>query len=147
MTTPPELHHSLLRPCILHILRAAGYHATRPSVLDSLTDLAARYLLLLAQTTAARASLNQGEPLLSLEIAIQDVRMAMQDCGALAPEAVIEDQLFDGEEDMRGVEAFLEWAKGPKNQEIRRIALEEVDGAKQDYLAGLYCLSLRKIHF
>ncbi len=46
------LHTSLLRPAIIHIIRAAGFHSTRPSVLDTLTDLAARYLLLLAERTA-----------------------------------------------------------------------------------------------
>lgn len=136
MTTPQSLHHSLLRPCILHILRAAGYHSTRPSVLDTLTDLAARYMLLLAQTTANHAALNHTEPELALEISISDVRMAMQDCGALAPEKVMEDQEFDGQEDLRGVEAFLAWATGAGNHEIRRIALEGSEGAREDYLTG-----------
>jgi hypothetical protein len=136
MTTPQALHHSLLRPCILQILRAAGYHSTRPSVLDTLTDLAARYMFLLAQTTATHASVNHNEPELSLEISIQDVRMAMQDCGALIPERVLEEQEFDGEEDTRGVDAFVAWAMGKVNQEIRRVALEGSDGAKEDYLTG-----------
>jgi transcription initiation factor TFIID subunit 3 len=129
MATPPALHHSLLRPCVLHILRAAGYHSTRPSVLDTLTDLAARYMYLLAQSTAAHADLNHTE----LDITIQDVRMAMQDCGALMPEKVIEDQEFEGVEDMRGVEEFLAWATGEGNKEIRRIALGD---GKEDYLTG-----------
>jgi transcription initiation factor TFIID subunit 3 len=136
MTTPQALHHSLLRPCVLHILRAAGYHSTRPSVLDTLTDLAARYILLLAQTTATHAALNHNEPELALEVSLQDVRMAMQDCGALTPEKVLEEQEFDGEEDTRGVEAFISWAMGAGNSEIRRVALEGADGAKDDYLTG-----------
>lgn len=140
MTTHQALYHSLLRPCILHILRAAGYHSTRPSVLDTLTDLAARYLFLLAQTTAKHAALNQGEPELGLEISIQDVRMAMQDCGALLPERVMEEQEFYGEEDTRGVDAFVAWAMGKANSEIRRVALEGSDGAKEDYLTGLSLL-------
>ncbi|PQE12503.1 hypothetical protein CJF30_00002366 [Rutstroemia sp. NJR-2017a BBW] len=130
MATSPALHHSLLRPCVLHILRAAGYHSTRPSVLDTLTDLAARYMYLLAQSTAAHADLNHTE----LDITIQDVRMAMQDCGALMPEKVIEDQEFEGVEDMRGVEEFLSWATGEGNKEIRRIALGD---GKEDYLTAL----------
>ena len=92
------MHHALLRPCVLHILRAAGYHSTRPSVLDTLTDIAGRYMLLLAQTTAEYASLNHVES----DIAIEDVRMAMQDCGALAPEKVLEDQIWDDEEGYTG---------------------------------------------
>lgn len=137
MTTPQALHHSLLRPCILQILRAAGYHSTRPSVLDTLTDLAARYIFLLAQTTARHASVNHNEPELSLEISIQDIRMAMQDCGALIPEKVMEEQEFYGQEDTRGVDAFVAWAMGKVNSEIRRVALEGSDGAKEDYLTVL----------
>jgi len=106
-------------------------------VLDTLTDLAARYMLLLAQSAANHASLNHNEPELSLEISIQDVRMALQDCGALLPEKVSEDQDFDGEEDTRGVDAFLAWAVGPVNREIRRVALDGGDGAKDDYLTVL----------
>jgi transcription initiation factor TFIID subunit 3 len=134
MTTPQALHHSLLRPCVLHILRAAGYHSTRPSVLDTLTDLAARYICLLAQSTVTHATISHTE----LEITVQDVRMAMQDCGALAPEKVLEEQEFDGEEDTRGVDDFLAWAMGAGNREIRRVALEGGDGAKEDYLTGLF---------
>ncbi|ATZ57957.1 hypothetical protein BCIN_15g04590 [Botrytis cinerea B05.10] len=130
MATPQALHHALLRPCVLHILRAAGYHSTRSSVLDTITDLAARYMYILAQSTAAHADLNHAD----LDITISDVRMAMQDCGALMPEKAIEEQEFYGEEDMRGVEGFLAWAMGEGNKEIRRIAL--ADGG-EDYLTAL----------
>lgn len=135
MTTPQALHHSLLRPCILQILRAAGYHSTRPSVLDTLTDLAARYMFILAQSTANHAALNHTEPELSLEISLQDVRMAMQDCGALYPEKPLVEQEFEGEEDERGMDAFLGWCMGQGNKDIRRVALEG-DSVKQDYLTG-----------
>ncbi|RFU29193.1 hypothetical protein B7463_g7124, partial [Scytalidium lignicola] len=128
--SPQSLHHSLLRPSILHILRATGYHSTKPSVLDTLTDLAARYLLLLAQSTAAHASINHTE----LGITVQDVRMAMQDCGMLLPEKVLEEQEFDEEEDVRGVEEFLAWCTGHRSVEIRRVAME---GGKEDYLSAL----------
>ncbi|KAG0647976.1 hypothetical protein D0Z07_5681 [Hyphodiscus hymeniophilus] len=134
MTTPQALHHSLLRPCVLHILRAAGYHSTKPSVLDTLTDLAARYMYLLAHSTATHGTLNHDD----LEVSIEDVRMAMQDCGALAPETVLEsdDQDIEAEEDMSGVDNFLAWATGKANKEIRRVALEGGDG-KEDYLTVL----------
>lgn len=52
MTTPTSLHITLLRPAIIHILRASGFHSSRPSVIDTLTDLTARYLLLIASRTA-----------------------------------------------------------------------------------------------
>jgi transcription initiation factor TFIID subunit 3 len=92
-------------------------------------------MLHLAQTTVAHASLNHTAPELSLEISIQDVRMAMQDCGLLLPEKTLEEQEREGVEDTRGVDAFIEWATGAGNQEIRRVALDGVD-AKEDYLTG-----------
>ena len=63
--------------------------------------------------------------------------MAMQDCGALGPEKTFEEQEWEGIEDTRGVDSFLAWARGPDNREIRRVALEGAEGAKDDYLAGL----------
>lgn len=112
------LYSTLLRPSILHILRAAGFHATRPAVLDTLVDLASRYLILLAQKTAAHALLNQQE----LTPTILDVRMALQDVGALQPQQSIMEEQCLGEEDMRGIEAFVGWMKGEGNREIRRVA-------------------------
>ncbi|CCU81218.1 Bromodomain associated domain protein [Blumeria hordei DH14] len=137
MNNPQALHHSLLRPCVLHILRAAGYHSTRPSVLDTLTDLTARYLSLLAQRTITHASLAHPEPELGLQIYLEHVRMAMQDCGTLGPELMMQEQDFNESEDTRGVDAFVAWAMGPEAQEIRRIAIEGGEGAKDDYLTVL----------
>lgn len=62
--------------------------------------------------------------------------MAMQDCGALVPEKILEDEDIDGQEDMRGVENFLAWVTGKANREIRRVALEGADASTEDYLAG-----------
>lgn len=138
MSTPQAVHHSLLRPCVLHILRAAGFHSTRPSVLDTFTDIAARYMVMLTESVVAHAAVNHTEPELALEISLQDVRMAMEDCGVLYPEKMREDQIYEGEEDTRGVDAFLEWAMGRGNREIQRIALEGGDGTKDDYLTGWY---------
>lgn len=132
MTSTPAFHHALMRPCVLHILRAAGYHSTRPSVLDAFTDIAGRYMLLLAQSAAEHSTINHAE----LELSVEDIRMAMQDCGAIAPEKILEEQIYDGEEDTRGVDAFLEWAMGLENREIRRIALEGSDEGKENYLMG-----------
>ena len=89
-------------------------------------------MLLLAQSAADHSAINHTE----LELSIEDVRMAMQDCGAIAPEKILEEQIYDGEEDTRGVDAFLEWAMGQENKEIRRIALEGSDEGSEDYLTG-----------
>lgn len=138
MTTPQALHHSLLRPCILHILRAAGYHSTRNAVLDTLTDLAARYMYALAESTMTHAAVNHTE---FDSTTIQDVRMALQDCGAFAPEKIMEVEEWEDEEDMRGLEEFMAWITGKVNKEIRRVASEAGDGAANaDYLAGMSSL-------
>ena len=141
------LYTSLLRPPILHILRATGFQSTKPAVLDTLVDLTAGYLVLLARTTASHALINHND----LTPTITDVRMALQDVGALRPQrSVMEEQCRD-EEDMRGVEAFVEWMMGDLNKEIRRIAGlaategEAVDvnvlGEKEDFLT-CECLCL-----
>lgn len=142
------LHTALLRPPILQILRAAGFHAARPSVLDSLVDIASRYLILLASKTASHALLSRNE----LSPTISDARMALQDVGALWPQVNIMEEQFQNEEDMRGVETFIEWMKGEVNQEIRRIAglgaapgdvIGIEAGRREDFLTGL----LRSSHF
>ena len=123
-----DLQIALFRPAVLTILRAAGFNHTRNAVLDTVTDLAARYLLLLASSTAQHAVNNHHD----YQPTIQDVRMALADVGALRPQlSALEEkakgsQRVDGEtvpfEDMRGVQDFVGWARGPVNREIRRIA-------------------------
>ncbi|KAK5174413.1 uncharacterized protein LTR77_001493 [Saxophila tyrrhenica] len=82
MTTPPptlQLHRALLRPAILTTLRAAGFHSTRPSVLDTLVQLVERYILLLATTTAAHARNSHNTPVPG----VGDARMALEELGVL----------------------------------------------------------------
>lgn len=137
------LYTSLLRPPILHILRAAGFHATRPAVLDTLVDLTIRYLMLLASSTVSHAYSNHNDACAD----VTDVRMALQDVGALVPQVSATEEQWNGEEDMRGVQAFLEWMTGGMNKEIRRIAGllptegEVIDveaaGHKENFLTGM----------
>lgn len=59
----------------------------------------------------------------------------MQDAGALFPQISEMEEQLQGEEDMRGVNAFLAWCTGDVNKEIRRIAglaPEESTGAAID---------------
>lgn len=140
-----DLHRALLRPFVIHTLRAAGFHATKPSVLDTLANIAERHLLLLASTTAKHALNSHNDPIPTLS----DVRLAMQDCGVLIPldggaeEAWTEvlrrpvEQYgeMDGgmkrlqsakrkreEEDVQDVRQFLRWFDGPQHAEIKRVA-------------------------
>ncbi|KAK2748787.1 hypothetical protein FQN57_000368 [Myotisia sp. PD_48] len=139
----PSIHGSLLRPPALQILRAAGFHSTRPTVVDTLTDLASRYLQLLAASTAQHAINNHAiDPTPTLD----DVLMALQELGALRPQLSRLEEDRAGEEDMRGLESFLAWFSGPVNKEIRRVAgfipgvgevVDEDSLEKEDYLTAL----------
>ncbi|KAI0460155.1 hypothetical protein F5B21DRAFT_498757 [Xylaria acuta] len=139
--TPSEIHLALLRPAILQILRAQGYYASTPSTIDCLTEIAGQYLYTIAKRTAEHATMNNyvgppGTP------DVVDVRLALEECGALclgaspAPSAkrrrlshsdvVDNDKTLQGDddevEDTSGVDEFIRWATGRKNQRIRKIA-------------------------
>jgi transcription initiation factor TFIID subunit 3 len=137
-----DLFITLLRPAVLHILRAAGFHSAKPSVVDTLVDLTARYLLLLATRTAYNAYSNHND----LTPDLTDVRMAMQDCGVLVPTLTGSEEIwkeilrkpleeYDEEtgarakeekrrlaEDTADVTEFIDWVRGDFNKEISRIA-------------------------
>ena len=138
--SPTDLHVSLLRPPVLQILRAAGFQSARSAAFDALVDLAARYLLLLATRTAAHAWSNHGSP----EPDVIDVRMTLEAVGALRPaHGALEDQFADGD-DLRGVRAFVDWARGDANREIMRIAgmaggendAAGLEGGREDFLTS-----------
>lgn len=142
-----ELHTSLLRPTVLHILRAAGFQAARPAAVDAVVDLAARYLTLLGETTASHSMENHSD----LCPTIADVRSALQDVGALQPQISIMEEQYRGVEDVRGVEAFLAWAKGDVNKLIRQVAglipaegeavALEAGEPREDFLTGSFTYS------
>jgi hypothetical protein len=68
--------------------------------------------------------------------------MALQHVGALLPEKAQLEQEFLGIEDTRGTDDFVEWAAGPLNREIKRVALDGIDDAS-DYLIGELFQELR----
>ncbi|EHY59515.1 hypothetical protein HRR83_001207 [Exophiala dermatitidis] len=157
MTSSNELHAALLRPAVIQILRAAGFGYARPAVIDSLTDLAARYLVLLASSTAQNALNLHNTPVPT----IQDVRLALCQAGALVPQmSTVEESLRDPVEvdgvmvpfeDLRGVQGFVNWAQGPVNKEIRRVAGFGDDTNLEEIAAGLddqedYLSALKKKH-
>ncbi|EXJ77871.1 hypothetical protein A1O3_09030 [Capronia epimyces CBS 606.96] len=151
--TSDDLHTALLRPAVIQILRAAGFGYARPAVIDSLADLAARYMIMLASSTAQNAFTLHNTPVPT----IQDVRLALSQSGALTPQmSTAEEGLRDAVEvegvmvpyeDLRGVEGFVNWAQGPVNKEIRRVAgfgddvnVEEIATGlddQEDYLSAL----------
>jgi transcription initiation factor TFIID subunit 3 len=163
-----DLFNTLLRPAVLHILRAAGFHSAKPSVVDTLVDITARYMFLLASRTAYNAYSNHND----LAPDVTDVRMAMQECGLLVPTLTGAEEIwkeilrkpleeYDEEtgarakeekkrqaEDTEDVTAFIDWVKGDYNKEISRIAgtlkpgqsaTEALDAVEmEDYLNSEY---------
>ncbi|EMD63255.1 hypothetical protein COCSADRAFT_120473 [Bipolaris sorokiniana ND90Pr] len=137
-----DLFLSLLRPAVLHILRATGFQHGKPSAVDTIVDLTARYLSVLAERTAYNAYSNHNDLIPN----ITDVRMAMQDCALLVPTMTAGEELwkeilrkpleeYNAEtgareneaarrdaEDTADITEFVEWVKGEQNKEIRRIA-------------------------
>ncbi|KAJ5183875.1 hypothetical protein N7492_001491 [Penicillium capsulatum] len=138
-----NLHNALLRPPIIQILRAQGFHSTRPSVLESLADLTGRYIMILASSTASHAAnAHPDDP----SPALEDIYQALQDAGAIRPQLREWEEEWAGEEDMRGLESLLGWITGPTHREIRRIAgfvpsegdMVDPDAVeKEDYLTAL----------
>jgi transcription initiation factor TFIID subunit 3 len=160
----PQLYHALLRPAIVEILRAAGFHGARPEVVDTLTDIAGRYVTLLASRAAAHAFINHKDAIPDLT----DVRLAMTESGLLNPAATATEEVWRellrvpisdipernglrrfeeikrDEEDTQDVTEFVKWFSGAVNKEIKRIAGQLPDPKKshmaetqpevQDYL-------------
>jgi transcription initiation factor TFIID subunit 3 len=136
------LHHALLRPAIIQILRAQGFAGAKPSVVDTLTDIAAKYIMLLATRALSHAHTSHDVP----ELDVTDVRMAMVDCGILQPSTTASqevwrellrkplDELPDreilqraitssrDEEDTEDVAAFVKWFGSNAYREIVRVA-------------------------
>ncbi|KAI0383715.1 hypothetical protein F5Y04DRAFT_19590 [Hypomontagnella monticulosa] len=142
-----EIHHALLRPAVLQILRAQGYYSSTPATVDALTELTANYFTAISRSTAQHAGLNNevGSPSIP---DIVDVRLAFEECGVLWPEREFTSQELRGEEDTRGIDEFIRWAKGKKNQRIRKVAAldkpaagDVVEGVEEqrdtDYLSSL----------
>lgn len=133
MPAPTTLFHSFLRPSILQILRATGYHSASPAVIDAITDLAARYLSLLCEKTASHAVHHYGD---AADYSIVELRLALQDVGALLPEKVAAEREWLGEEDLRGVEDFIKWFSGGRMKEIMEFAKGDDEHEGMDYLDG-----------
>lgn len=135
-------YHALLRPAILQILRAQGYYSTSPVVLDTVTELAGRYITELARSSAEFAERNNED---STDVTLVDMRMAMEQCGVFFPEKEFTEQEWAGQEHTEGVDNFIRWAQGKKNAKIRKSVtaiqqtgtLEGMEEPVTDYLSAL----------
>jgi len=104
-----------------------GFNVAKPAVVDTLTGLTASYLLLLASETAQIAARTHNDNVPT----VQDVRLALEDLGALRPQMrateeaskplVKVDGMMVPFEDLRGVKNFVKWAEGPVHADIRRV--------------------------
>jgi transcription initiation factor TFIID subunit 3 len=166
-----NLNHALLRPAILQILRAVGFHSARPSVVDTLTDLTAKYIMLLAARTASHAVENHNDPTPDTT----DVRLAMADCGLFSPSLTSTEEVWRellrkplsevpdhnglrsmeaatrDAEDTAEIAEFFQWFDGPLYKEILRIAglqqEEQPLGENQDTMViEDYLTALKKKH-
>ncbi|QDS68443.1 hypothetical protein FKW77_010810 [Venturia effusa] len=137
-----QLHHALLKPAVLQMLRAAGFQGTRPAVADTLTEITARYIMLLASQAMTFAHLNHGDPIPD----ITDTRMALVNCALLQPSQTASEEMWKellrqpideipegsvlrkkeaekrDEEDTHEIKAFINWFDGPVYKEQMRIA-------------------------
>lgn len=102
--------------------------------MDSLTDIAARYLYTLCQSAASHSIHNHGD---AGDYTVVDVRMALRDAGALQPEKTATEQEWLGEEDVRGVEEFIEWFSGQRMRELMEMGVGDGDIDATDYLNGI----------
>lgn len=76
---------------------------------------------------------NQGD---SGDFTITDVRMALQDAGAMLPQRLEIEEDFLGEEDLRGVEEFVRWFAGQRMKEMMEFANGDGESDATDYLNG-----------
>lgn len=163
--TNSDLHSALLRPAVVQILKAVGFNIAKPAVVDALTDLTSRYLLLVASEAAQTAATTHGSNVPT----VQDVRLALERVGALRPQMRATEEAqkppikIDGIlvpfEDLRGVRNFIKWAEGPAHAEIRRVgglSSSELDNMadlaagmdeNEDYVTGRHVLHSSSISY
>jgi len=150
--TASEIHLALLRPAILQILRAQGYYASTPGTIDCLTELAGHYIYTISKRAAQHATLNNclgppGTPdVVDVRLALEECGALCPSSSTPAPSPIpqrkshleqdgttaagrdeggdlIAAAEYDDEvEDTRGVDEFIRWAMGRKNQRIRKVA-------------------------
>lgn len=86
---------------------------------------------------------NQGD---SADFTIADIRMALQDAGALMPERVPTEEMWRGEEDLRGVEEFVAWFAGQRMKEMMEVGSGDGETDATDYLNGLFLSMASRKH-
>jgi hypothetical protein len=111
-----QFYFAVLRITCGQILRAAGIDRCTPALLDALTDICARHLDLLSQTSVRLANLSGRE-----EPEVYDVALAMERVGLVRPVAFLDRDDIDPNS-IEGFKAFIEWAKGKVPDTARKIS-------------------------
>lgn len=128
-----DFHFSLLRISTAQIFRAAGIDRCNPTVLDTVTDIVMRHLLLLSNTCTELSSASGRS-----EVNITDLAEAMVSIGLIRPAPVIDtsaveivaEELAEGDDveppltspEIAGFIKFLDWAKGQVPADARTIS-------------------------
>ena len=156
--SPQVLYPSLLRPAVIHILRAAGFHATKPSVLDSLTDICARFCLLVATRIAAHAydrtisslreiehsaDLDESGTNVQIVPSVSDVRHGLTSAAFFGHGMSASDEAWC--EVMR--KPLSSYPPGAREKERRRRDLEDTEDVREfvDWVTGPIAKEIRRI--
>ena len=107
MTTNHDFYFALLRISILQLLKAQGFDRARPSLVDVMTDLYAKFLSLLASevSSIAQARCDQDDT-----VALQDITLALENLGVVKPTNILD--VYDENSELsssRGMEKFKDW--------------------------------------
>lgn len=111
-----HFHLSLARITTIQILRSTGIDRAKPSVIEGLTDLLARYLVLVAQRSKECAE-SAGRSRCEME----DLREALERLGAIAKTG------REGVREEEGVVDFISWCMSDENALLRKVAGEGKD--------------------
>lgn len=110
-----ELFSSLLYVTAAQVLRTAGFDRARPSLIELIADIIARYLTTLGKKSMEFASLRNRQV-----AELPDVRAALE-CLDLLPTDIFSSDL-ERLEGTATIDEFLKWSQGNKAQELRRVA-------------------------
>ena len=92
---------------------------------------------LLCEKTAEHATHRTGD---AGDFSLPEIRLALQDAGALLPEKLLIEEEWTDTEDLRGVEEFVKWFSGQRMKEIMDFARGDGEVDETDYLNGAFPL-------
>lgn len=119
-----QFHLSLARVSVTQILRSTGVDRTRLSVLECLSELLVKYLMLLGQRSQEAA-----ESAGRRQCDLVDLREACERMGAIATTS------REGVREEEGVVEFISWCMSDEVGELRKFAGEGKDEMGEDVSA------------